>query len=356
MRSLLLVLFSIWLATGASGDQLFQYGIESHPKSDAGCARTAQDLGERFTVATGKKIFRASCDKETSDGYQISLTYPSSEEVASMSTDKEYGGLGYRGIYVSREECEKNLRQEIEWFEKGTGLITFVAYCYRDSITFSKTPFAAYVDGFGVAKLRPYRFETLLLGDIFAPASDVTKRITELAKGAGIRVKMVAIADDGSPKLVIRYDDDPDTLIFHSGYFEVLETAKFRSGQSKETQQECRLSRDEAVQAFAPEYNERATWFCTWDRQLFEARLYLARVKPKALARIEIPPLRYESFQKCEAERKEIEAYYKTELKRDVFGSLCGWESGFGTGLSDHYRVRLFIRSPNGIRGGDVHG
>jgi len=357
MKVKILLIIFCSLLSPAFGDELFQYSIGSYPKNPAlGCALTAQDIGKQFSAVTGKKVFRATCDAENRFGYDMTITYVAQASEPQMSTRQEAGGFGGRlGVYRSREECESNLSQEIRWFEESTGLTRFLAYCYLES-DLNLTPYAAYVTGFGVAKLHPYRFEATVYGNVFS-SPDWARELSEIALRAGIQVKQVTIAHDGSNKLVVRYYDSPENILFHSGYFVLPpsgpfphmktgnEVAQFYSYQPKETQEACLFSGEKILKTFAPEFTDKSIWFCVWDPMLFKAALYVVRVKPTISTEGENAPLYYGSFGKCEAERKDVLELYKSELKKDVLGGVCTWQSQFGTGKPDGYFARIFTRT-----------
>lgn len=321
------------------------YSLYRFPKGKLSCAETAQDIGGKFEKATGQAIFRASCEKDSSLGYDLQVSYGSLTPVPLISTANEQGGIGYLGLYRSIGECQAAIPKEEKSFSENTGLAPFVSYCYKES-DLSKTPYTIRVDGFGAAKLLPHRFEGTVYVDSIQSAEAVLNGAVTFAKKAGIRVHQAALAHDGSLKLVIRYYLSPADVAFHSHYFRLDQVTRYSSLGTRKPQEVCEVQMKEAQTGFSSSYGTPGIWFCGWDGMLFDAKLYLLRVRPQEGVNTDTLPDRFSTFAECSAERAHAKSWYEKTFGVSPFSVLCSWKSGLGTGKPDAFVIKVLTKIP----------
>lgn len=333
------------LALPVLGEELYQYQITSYPKTLLGCMETAQWLAKNFSDSTGKKVYQVRCNKEDWKSYDIGLVYLSASALNLVSTSNERNGsLGDLGIYRSLEECNKNLPQEIEWFEKYTELSHSIAYCTESSLA-GATPFFPRIDGFGIAKRYPSRYEGFISGGFLDEAGTITREIFEKSSLAGAPVTTTTYASGGSDKLVIRFYDTPENALHQLYYFSTAEVARFFSYSSKEALEHCHLEMSEAKKTYGQKFDAKSVWFCTWNASFFRAGLQVFRVTPftRWAPPFETAPDYFKDFSECRANKEKIVDFYKTELGKDVVGAICTWENNFGASTGN-YQLRIFTK------------
>lgn len=329
----------------ASDTKWHTYSLFRFPKGKLSCAETARDIGSKFEKATGQAIFRASCEKETSLGYDLQVTYGSLTPVPLVTTANEQGGLGYLGLYGTMGECQSAIPREEKSFSDNTGLVPFVSYCYKES-DLSKTPFTIRVDGFGAAKLLPHRFEGTVYVDSIQNTEAVLNGALAFAKNAGIKVHQAVLAHDGSLKVVIRYYLSPADVAFHSHYFRLDQVTRYSSLGTRKPLEVCEAQMKEANSGFSSNYTTPGIWFCGWDGMLFDAKLYLLRVRPQEGVKTDTIPDRFASFAECDAERAHAKSWYEKAFGISPFAILCSWNSGLGTGKPDAFVIKVFTKLP----------
>lgn len=322
-----------------------QYSLNRYPISNVSCVQTAKDIGSKFEKATGQAVFRATCEKETKEGYDILLTYAAVAPVALVSTQNEAGGYGYLGVYSSLQDCQAGLTKEVGTFTKNTALTPFVSYCYKES-GLSGTPYFARIDAFGDSLLHPYRFEDNVFASSIADREKVLQSVLAAAKSANIQVHQATLANDGLTKLVIRYYFSPKEIAFHTNLFRLDSPARYSAAGTRDPLAVCASQLKDGEEGFSKVFGTAGIWFCTWDNTLFQARLYLLRVQPQEGATTDTLPDRFANFAECDAERAHAKAWYEKSFGIIPFAVLCSWKSGFGTGKSDAFVLKVLTKLP----------
>lgn len=329
-----------------SGDSKWNtYNLLKLPKGKLSCSATAREIGDKFEKATGQTIFRASCERESSLDYDIQISYSAAAQVPLVSTTNEQGGMGDLGVYRTMTECETALPAEAATFTRFTGLLPFLSYCYKDS-ALSKAPYAARIDSFGSAKLFPYRFEDTVYADSIQNAQGVLTALLKATETAGIRVHQVALVPDGGLKIVVRYYNAPGEIGFVSNYLRMDQAARYSSAGTRKPLEACNAQLKDLEQGFSQSYSTQGIWFCGWDKILFEAKLYVVRIRPQEGVRAETLPDRFLTFQECDSERAHAKSWYEKMFGITPFGVLCSWKTELGTGKPDAFVIKVLIKTP----------
>lgn len=341
---LVAVFFSSGFFTYGADTNWHTYSLKQFPKLLKSCNEAAKDLGEKFTKATGQVVFNAICEKESKDGYDIVITYVSASPLPLVSTVDEPGGLGAHGLFSNLDTCLKDLPREVDAFTKATGLVPFVSYCLKES-SLNLTPYVARVDGWGDAELYPNRFEATIFANQIDKAKEVLTKIQESAKTSGVPVHQATFAQDGNLKLVVRYYASPKDKAIYSTYFKINEVSRYSSLGATSPMEVCRRELGELSKGFSSSFSSKGVFFCAWDKLLFEARLYIVRIRRTEGIKSEITPLRYANYDECEREKSSVQSFYEKKLGITPFFIACTWKSGLGTGKPDAFAMRVLTKT-----------
>ncbi len=345
MKFIILICTAAVFSVKASAQDFQKYQLISFPKNSGGCQNTADDLASRFSDVTKIAVFSKKCDRETRNGYDISIWFAPTSTIRIVSTGFESGGLGYLGVYGSAEDCKANLARQIATFEEHTKLKPFVSYCYRET-DINKTPYVARVDGLGIAAKHPYRFEATT----FSPPLEnirgqTASAILKAALSSKITATDVIFADDGAEKLVIRYYDKPENAVHRSYYFSNDEVATFDWQTTADPKTTCFSELAYAQKAFSLDSEILPVSYCTYDPMLFQSRLYVFRSRPKQRTFPETPSIRFQSYAECSANREKILDYYRNQLGKNPYAAVCSWDDGFLGGTRHSYLVNVYLKS-----------
>lgn len=334
-----------WGTSASANNPTWQsYTLSRYPISVEGCKKTARVLGEQFTKVTGQEVYRASCENESKEGYEILLTYVATAPIQMVSTIQESGGLGYNGIYRTLSDCQSSLPNESKTFMESTGLTPFVSYCFKES-AISLTPYLARIDALGEAKLYPFRFEGTIFAGQIDKSQEVLDAVLKATKDSGIGVHQVTFAHDGSLKLVVRFYGSAKETVFHSQYFKMDEVARYSSLGTRNPMGACRQQLSESEKGFSSSFTQPGIWFCAWDGMLFESKLYLLRIRRQEGINAETLPDHYSTFEACDRERPSLLAWYEKAFKITPFAVVCTWKNGLATGKSNSFVMRVLTKT-----------
>lgn len=343
-----LIFLALAMARASHAENLYRYQITSYPKSLIGCLETSQAIAQSFFEYTGKTVYRVHCDQEDSVTYGISIDYLSEVPLDLVSTTNERtGGLGDLGIYRTLDECNQNLPQEIDWFERNTELPHLIAYCSREFGTGQSSYFPR-IDSFGTAKRYPARYEGFVSGPVLDHAGFITQELFEKTELAGIAATTVHFQKNGNNQVVIRYYDLPENALHQLYYFSTDEVARFFSYSKNGAFENCHAEMVQAKKAYGDPFNEHAVWFCTGSPSEFRSNLHVFRITPftRFAPTSELAPDQYKDFSECTTNKAKVVSFYETQLKKNVLGAICTFEDSILE--KDHYKLRLFIKRPGG--------
>ena len=333
-----------WTTLTIGSDTIWRtYSLKGYPKTSQECAKTALEIGAKFTEVTGKPIYSAVSEKETKETCDILITYATPTPLPYVSTLNESGGLGYLGVYRTLKECENALPRETSTFSNATKLRLLISYCFKET-DITLTPYVARIDAFGEAKLYPYRFEQSVFATSIEKTKEVLEALIESSKAAGLSVHHATFAHDGSLKLVIRFYGSPLEQGFHSEYFKLNEVATFTSLGTVNPLGTCHSELETLSKSFAESFTTPGVLFCSWDGLLFDSQLYLVRIRRNAGIQRDSMPPRYATFDACDHERPGVEAWYEKNLGVKPFSVLCTWSLGIATGKPDAYVIKVFTK------------
>ncbi len=342
--SLILLFLSRSTISRAEDTSWRTYSLKRLPVSEKSCTETALELGEKFEKTVHPSVYRAICERADVEGYDVLISY-SQTSVRFVSTIEESDQFGAKGIYSTLSQCQQALPSEVKTFTEATGLVPFISYCFKES-SLNRTPFAARIDAWGDAKMYPYRFEKLIFADTIERRQEVLSSILSAAKSGGIQAHQAAFANDGSSKLVVRFYGIPTETAHHFNYFLANEVARYPSWPSSGTPLEiCRSQMKEAAEGFSSTYSTPGIWFCAWDSLLFNAKLYLVRIRPEEWIKTDTLPDRYSTFNECQKQIPGIRTWYEKKLAITPFAILCSWKSGLGFGKPEGFAMKVLSKT-----------
>lgn len=344
MAKIALALGIVFLSYGTFGfaedSGWHTYSLTGYPKSELGCAETARSLGEKFTKVTGQTVFRARCEKELKESYDIVIIYVTPQPVRFVSTRNELAGP-----FRTMPDCLAALPNEVQLFSSATGLTPFVSYCFKE-LELGLKPYVARIDGWGDAKLLPLRFEQTVYAAGVDGAPEVLDAVLKAAKASGIPVHRATFDQDGSQtKLVIRFYGSGMDQIYHSQYFKMNEVAQYYPLETGSPLGACRSQLDESAKEFSSTFATPGIWFCASDTLMFGAKLYLIRIRRQEGIRSDMIPDRYLTFDECNREKPSVRDWYEKTLGIVPFSIVCSWKSGFGTGKPDAFVMRILTKT-----------
>ncbi|MFM8269607.1 MAG: hypothetical protein ACKN9V_05400, partial [Pseudomonadota bacterium] len=113
------------LCSLAPAQNLFKFSVDGYPKTTADCKVTAKEVAEKFSKNVGVLVTETKCRSVNLHSYDVDIFYSSEQESRVFSNDKW-------ALYPTLKKCEENLEREKEFFEKTTGLVSFLSYCAED--------------------------------------------------------------------------------------------------------------------------------------------------------------------------------------------------------------------------------
>lgn len=337
-------LLTVMASWALAESQWQSYSILKYPKNAKSCQETAENLGATFSAVSGQANYRAICQKEAKDSYDILISYVAQAPVSLVSTIFESGGTGSLGVYFSVKECQSALFGEVDTFVKSTGLSPLLSYCYKES-SLGTTPYFARIDAIGIAKLYPYRFEWNVFADSIGNQKSVLEEMKASAKSMGIPIHHSVFSNDALTRLVLRYYMDPKQALLSSNLFRLNDLARYSSLGAKSPMQTCQSQLLEAQNGFRSEFKRPGIWFCGWDKTLFQSRLYVLRIRPEEWIRSDSFPERFQTYEACDSERTGAAEWFKKAFGISPFVILCNWRSELGTGSPGGFALRLLSKT-----------
>ncbi len=290
MKPIWYLFFSLAYVPLSFGQKGFSFSVRGYPQRQLDCKAGADEVLRRFTQATDVKVLGTDCKPAFfSRGLDITIRYVSEDPLPIVSN-------GPWPLTRSYESCLAKLDEEEALFTKTTGLKPYLRYCayhsdkssWEKSFIYLFTP-VIYAMGKPTALIKSFSLP-MNQGGYFGGGS-VEREIVE--KSRALNIPMVEARIDAprgtktfSSDLWLRFAVSPEKAkrdvkndFLLNDRLELLEIL----GESDidpmiaDSIEKCEAQRKD-VQALFPA--ESFVWFCMWDHQLFRSQLYHLRIKP----------------------------------------------------------------------------
>ncbi len=306
--------------------QFFNYEIKGYPVTKATCQVTADQFGQRLGQEKGLEIYQTTCSNQTAVSSDIKITYVSEEELTVESTEDQLGFVLSRGIYKSRAACEKDLSEQSDHFRRATGLQPFVAFCNSVG-EFADEPYDLRIEAFGDTSVHPYLVEaTFFKGKNIEDSEILARQIRDLATKQGVDVAFSAIVREWPYyKVVLRYYGDKRISLAHS------------NSMTFDSAAHCTEGKEALEKIYQKASFEPLALFCSaWAGNQTEIALNEVSLHSSGISQTTAPD-QFSSLSSCVQKLPQIEAFFRTTLKKNVVGSHCD-------GVKGTYHANVFTR------------
>jgi len=307
---LFICLNSLWAAPSFYRYTLSYFPVEKPEVCDA----QAKEFGKVLAQETGVRLYTAYCDMAypTSQSATIVIIYISEKALPEGAGVEEPYGDGYEKY----EACEKDLSNQVELFEKATGVVAFANYCTREGLLriYSLQP----------SSVKRYALSESLSGDflgsVFVP--DPEKVIGDLSRVLEQQWNVLVSRSTitfFSRLLLYYYGNEP----LHLGLIRV---------PRYESQSLC-VKTQTSIESVIPELGLHFVYsFCA---PVFSPKgpstLYTIAIPKKSidlmipleLPVVDIAPDLYLSFLECDRDKDRVIAFYQSELGKNVDIGIC---------------------------------
>ena len=196
MKRLASFILAILITGGAAHAASHYYILPYAANNSSLCADRAGVLAARFEQITGTVVSRSACEQSQPGWYDLRVTYAAEEAVNVVTTGATKSPGLNPGNFQTEGDCRAALAMEQERFERLTGLRTFVSYCHPQD-EFESDTWVLRVEGFGVARLKPYYSGGLIFGSPQQVSREtIEKRIAAALTTRGFETSFAKLRDD----------------------------------------------------------------------------------------------------------------------------------------------------------------
>jgi hypothetical protein len=206
--SLVTILGLLFFSSGlkAQNTRSFVYWARQVPTTSKNCHEQAKDLAVRFTQVTGLAA-TGRCESASSKGNDLTIHYESAFplEVVSSAPDLGFPGQGYE--FNNKDQCEKEIADEIRAFKELTGNEPLLSFCQSKENYYGLVRWALVMEGFGKADTKISWASSRFPGQ---PSRELVQKIKSEVKAQflnSVKVRHVFLQDDekGQLRLTVNY-------------------------------------------------------------------------------------------------------------------------------------------------------
>lgn len=330
-KALIVALFM--LPRISAGTEIYTHAILEFPKTQS-CDAVKDKLTQDFQTYSKAQVYSSAVTKDGKTACDIEISYVASERLKiASSVDRSMTGSIKKGTFATLAHCISGLKNEIEVFEKSTGLNAWVSYCRAESTLLNSYPFYALVEGFGAPRKNIFSTDSLLRatnGKMLESVLSDIKRNVAIYGGEFISLVARPHISEDEKELTLRYYGTEKFYL------------NFESVGSSVEPEHCFAQLDriknDLQKLKMPPLSLSCTRYWTKDHRLNIGVLSTEVIGLAHLATV-LDPKPYGKLSDCEKSLPSTMQFYKTQLGKDAVSGVCGNAGG-------SFKATLIIQRP----------
>jgi len=312
----------VFISSLAVGADVYHHELTQFPRSGS-CELTAAELAKKFSAASGAEIYWAGATKESATTCDIKISYIADKEVEHLNTvDRSGMGAPRKGTKRKLGECTADLQREKILFEKSTGLVPWVAYCYAESGFLNDQPFVPVVEGIGKPALNFYSSDSIFGVTPNAGWRDILTSAWKTAAEQGLPVASITV------RPYISASDKEVTFRYYAKERLYLRGDGLAEHKSAGT---CEEQVEEVRAGLAKAERPPLAVYCGKYAH-GQYRLGILTLSTNIFGIADLKPIedskQFASFQACRAELPATLEFYRTKLGKKILSGICADGAG----------------------------